>query len=73
MPQLRYMTFDNALVVLANFYQCMDGPCSQREHEARKRIIRLCHQIAADYPIEAMDSLPHLPTPTAAEIEMDRR
>lgn len=53
MPNMSYCRFENTLQDLRDCYENMDEELSESEERSRKRLIKLCTQIANNYGDEA--------------------
>ena len=49
MSNMSYCRFENTLHDLKDCYEYMDEAKSESEIKARKRLVELCQEIAADY------------------------
>ena len=58
MPNMDYCRFQNTLADLRDCEEPLSRrqkDASEEEIDARKQLIRLCHRIASDYPLEDLE------------------
>ncbi len=58
MPNMSHCRFENTLSDLRDCHDNMTDRLSKRENSARERLIRLCHEIARDVPLDEIAELP---------------
>ena len=56
MPNMSYCKFQNTLPDLRDCFDSMDDELSPEEDRARRKLIKLCHEIAGQYPVENEDA-----------------
>ena len=49
MSNMGYVRFENTLSDLRDCHEHMEDTLSASEHEARRRLVALCHEIAFNY------------------------